>query len=156
MANGTGHEYRSRARAISVPRHSQRMAYSAAMELQTQIDELKASLNRQKLAIITLVVLAGVAVFFAVKPQPHGIITCDGWRVVDKNGTLRIEARIWSGGEASVVWKDKEGTMRIGATTLPNGDAVVAVRDKDKKSRLEAGTRADGTVRLPTTDLKPK
>ena len=51
------------------------------MELQTQIDELKTSSKRQKFAIIAL---AGVAVFFAVKP--HGEITCDGWRVVDKDG----------------------------------------------------------------------
>ena len=57
------------------------------MELQTQIDELKASSKRQKIAIIAL---AGVAVFFAVKP--HGVITCDGWRVVDKDGKVRIAA----------------------------------------------------------------
>ena len=77
------------------------------MELQTQIDELKASLNRQKLAIITLAVLAGVAVFFAVKP--HGVITCDGWRVVDKDGKVRIDAATYADGNAGVHWWDKDG-----------------------------------------------
>ena len=57
------------------------MSYLAAMELQTQIDELKASLNRQKLAIIALasVIVAGV-----------------GW--LDKDGNERINALIFAGG----------------------------------------------------------
>ena len=59
------------------------VAYLAPMELQTQIDELKTSSKRQKIAIIAL---AGVGVFFAVKP--HGIITCKGWQVVAKAGLV--------------------------------------------------------------------
>ena len=96
------------------------------MELQTRIEKLETSLNRQKIAIIAL---AGVAVFFAVKP--HGVITCDGWRVVDKDGKERINATTVANGNAGVTWWDKDEKLRIGATTL-----------------------ADGTVQLPTEDLK--
>ena len=96
------------------------------MELQTQIDELKASLKRQKIAIIAFAI---VAVFFAVKP--HGVITCDGWRVVDKDGKVRIDAATYADGNAGVHWWDKDG-----------------------KQRFVAGTYADGTVLLPTEDLK--
>ena len=55
------------------------MGYFVPMELQTQMEKLETSLNRQKIINIALAGVAGVAVFFAVKP--HGIITCDGWRV---------------------------------------------------------------------------
>ena len=98
------------------------------MELQTRIEKLETSLKRQKIAIIAL---AGVAVFFAVKP--HGVITCDGWRVVDKDGKVRIEAATYADGQASVQWLDK-----------------------DEKLRIDASTFADGEVVLPTRDLKPK
>ena len=144
------------------------------MELQTQIDELKTSSKRQKIAIIAL---AGVAVFFAVKP--HGVITCDGWRVVDKDGKVRIEAATYADGQASVQWLDKDEKVRITATTLADGQASVQWLDKDEKMRIDASTFAsgntsvqwldkdeklridastfaDGEVVLPTRDLKPK
>ena len=109
------------------------------MELQTQINELKTSSKRQKIAIIAL---AGVAVFFAVKP--HGIITCDGWRVVDKDGKVRIAAATLTDGRAGVVWLDKDGKVRINASTVANGEAGVRWLDKDEKVRIGAGTYADG------------
>ena len=114
-----------------------RLAYSAAMELQTQIDELKASSKRQKIAIIALacVIVAGVGV---AASQPAGdatfdTITCKAWRVVDK-----------------------DGKQRIGAGTFANGKAGVGLLDKDEKVRIVAKTNADGTVELPTRDLKAK
>ena len=109
------------------------------MELQTQIDELKASLKRQKIAIIAFAI---VAVFFAVKP--HGVITCDGWRVVDKDGKVRIVAATDADGEAGVAWYDKDGKVRIGAATYADGQACVQWLDKDEKQRITASTLADG------------
>ena len=100
------------------------------MEIQTRIEKLETSLNRQKLINIALAGVAGVAVFFAVKP--HGVITCDGWRVVDKDGKVRIDA----------------------AGTDAEGDASVQWYDKDGKVRIAAGTLADGKVVLPTSDRK--
>ena len=150
------------------------MAYLELMELQTQIDELKTSSKRQKIAIIAL---AGVGVFFAVKP--HGIITCKGWQVVDKDGMVRINAvtgadgtatvglfdkddkvRISAGvaasGSAGVGLNDKNEKVRIGATTNFDGSASVIWADKDEKVRISAGVSANGTVELPTKDLKSK
>ena len=114
-----------------------RLAYSAAMELQTQIDELKASSKRQKIAIIALacVIVAGVGVA-AIQPAGDATfdtITCKAWKVVDKDGKVRISAKTFADGEAGVAWLDKDEKMRIGA-----------------------GTTADGTVILPTEDMKPK
>ena len=137
------------------------MGYDAAMELQTQIDELKASSKRQKIAIIAL---AGFTVFFAVKP--HGEITCDGWRVVDKDGIQRITAGTTADGYAGVQWFDppqrlqgygnwnKTGALRIEAWTNADGEASVQWFDKKYKKRIGAATLADGTVVLPTEDLK--
>ena len=144
------------------------------MELQTRIEKLETSLKRQKIAIIAL---AGVGVFFAVKP--HGIITCKGWQVVDKDGKLRISAatdadgtatmglfdkddkvRISAGvaasGSAGVGLNDKNEKVRIGATTNFDGSASVIWADKDEKVRISAGVSANGTVELPTKDLKSK
>ena len=128
------------------------------MELQTQIDELKASSKRQKLAIIALagVIIAGVGVA-AIQPAGDATfdtITCKAWRVVDKDGKVRIGARTLAEGSASMVWIDKDGKMRIVATTFSDGQASVELLDKDEKMRIDAVTFADGAVRLPTKDLK--
>ena len=161
------------------------MAYLAPMELQTQIDELKRSLNRQKLINIALasVIVAGVGVA-AIQPAGDATfdtITCKAWRVVDKdgklwiaatanadgngdagvgwldkNGKIRIAAGTNADGRAGVSLFDKDGKERIAATTFPDGDAGVGWLDKDGKQRFDATTNADGTVKLPTRDLKPK
>ena len=151
------------------------------MELQTQIDELKTSLNRQKLAIIALVcvIVAGVGIA-AIQPAGDATfdtITCKAWKVVDKDGKQRINAGTHADGSAVVGWSDKDGKGRIGAGTFADGSAVVGWLDKDGKQRINAGTHADGranvvwydkdgkgrigaatladgTVVLPTSDLK--
>ena len=111
------------------------------MELQTQIDELKA-----KVAQLEALLNGGNPRF--------GIITCDGWRVVDKDGTVRIDAATRVDGEAGVAWMDKDGKVRIGAATRVDGEASVGCYDKDGTPRIGAATFADGTVGLPTKDLK--
>ena len=112
------------------------------MELQKQMEKLETSLNRQKIINIALAGVVGVAVFFAVKP--HGVITCDGWRVVDKDGKVRIVAATDADGEAGVAWYDKDGKVRIGAATYADGQACVQWLDKDEKQRITASTLADG------------
>ena len=114
-----------------------RLAYSAPMELQTQIDELKASSKRQKIAIISLtgVIVAGVGIA-AIQPAGDAefdTITCKSLKVVDKDGKVRIAAGTFADGFAGVGWLDK-----------------------DEKLRIDASTFADGEVVLPTRDLKPK
>ena len=74
------------------------LVYSAPMELQTQIDELRASSKRQKIAIIALasVIVAGVGMA-AIQPAGDATfdtITCNKWKVVDKDGKVRIVASI--------------------------------------------------------------
>ena len=153
------------------------------MELQKQIDELRASSNRQKLINIALasVIVAGVGVA-AIQPAGDATfdtITCKAWKVVDKDakvrivaktlangnagvswfdkdGKQRIEAATLAEGQASVLWNDKDGKLRIGAATDSDGEASVQWLDKDGKQRIAAGTFADGTVVLPTSDVKPK
>ena len=128
------------------------------MELQTQIDEMKRSLNRQKLINIALasVIVAGVGVA-AIQPvgdATFDTITCKGWKVVDKDGKVRISATTDADGQASVWWLDKDGKSRIAAGTLADGEASVMWLDKDEKLRIAAGTNAAGTVVLPTSDFK--
>ena len=135
------------------------MAYLAPMELQTRIEKLETSLKRQKIAIIALasVIVAGVGVA-AIQPAGDATfdtITCKGWRVVDKEGKMRIAATL-ADGNAGVVWFDKDGKIRIVASTSTEGNASVRWGDKDMKTRILAATLADGTVLLPTSDLKSK
>ena len=127
------------------------MAYLARMELQTQIDELKTSSKRQKIAIIAL---ACLVVFLAQKP--YGVITCDGWRVVDKDGKLRISAGTSADGNAGVRWLDKEGKQRISALIYDNGNAGVMLADKDHKLRISASTYADGKAGVGLLDKDGK
>jgi hypothetical protein len=109
------------------------------MELQTQIDELKA-----KVAQLEALLNGGNPKF--------GIITCDGWQVVDKDGKERIDASTDAYGHAYVVWYDQEGKVRIAASTLAYGEASVKWFDKDGCGRITAATYFDGTVVLPTSD----
>ena len=130
------------------------------MELQTRIEKLETSLKRQKIAIIALasVIVAGVGVA-AIQPAgdaEFGMITCKGWKVVDKDGKVRIGAGTPADGQASVELFDKDEKQRISASTTADGNSSVQWWDKDEKMRISAGTTADGTVRLPTSDLKSK
>jgi len=104
-------------------------------------------------------------------------ITCKKWRVVDKDGKVRISAGTFADGTASVAlidkdekarisavtyasgyasmtWSDKDGKTRISAATFADGTASVAWVDTDGKVRIEASTLPDGTVVLPTKDLR--
>ena len=135
------------------------MVYLAPMELQTQIDELKASSKRQKLINIALagviVLGVGVAANQPALDAEFDVITCKALKVVDRDGTVRIAALTSIDGFATVVWLDKDQkTVRIMAGIGPNGDASVALYDKDKALRIDTATQGDGTVRLPTSDLK--
>ena len=60
-------------------------------------------------------------------------ITCKAWRVVDKDGKLRIDAESYA-----------------------DGSAGVALHDKDEEMRIMAGTSADGIVVLPTKVVTPQ
>ena len=109
------------------------------MELQTQIDELRAEVAQLK-ALLN----GGDARF--------GTITCKEWQVVDKDGKVRIDASTDAYGHASVVWYDQECKVRIAASTLAYGEASVKWFDKDGCGRITAATYFDGTVVLPTSD----
>ena len=120
-----------------------RMVYLAPMELQTQIDELKA-----KVAQLEALLNDGNPRF--------GIITCDEWRVVDKDGKVRIAAMTLADGHASVSWWDKDGNLRIGATTFPDGKASVSWWDKDGKFRIGATTFPAGEASVSWLDKDSK
>ena len=135
-----------------------RLAYVAPMELQTQIDELKASMRVQRFAIVALscVIVAGVgiAAVQSAGDAEFDTITCKAWQIVDKDGKVRIAAETDPDGRARVQWLDKDEKQRIAAETDADGNAGVQWLDKDEKRRIAALTSADGTVALPTGDLK--
>ena len=150
--------------------------------LQVIVAKQQVSVKRQRFAIIAL---AGIIVTggFIAAGRPTGdatfdIITCKGWRVVDKDEKARIIATTHAEGDAIVYWRDKNGKQRIHVSTGPEGDASVTLMDKnekmriavstspdgyagvdwsdkDGKQRIDASIEADGTVSLPTKDLSP-
>jgi len=150
--------------------------------LQVIVAKQQASVKRQRFAIIAL---AGIIVAggFIAAVRPFGdatfdTITCKTWKIIDKDGKMRIGATTDANGYASVQWHDKDGKQRIAAATFADGNATVSWLDKDEKlritattfsdgfsslawfdknmkTRIEAGITADGKVLLPTKDLEP-
>jgi hypothetical protein len=131
---------------------------SGMEDIQAQIQALQTSVRRQRFAIVALAtLLAGSVLLGAVSPAGDATfdtITCKEWKVVDKDGKLRIRANTLADGGAGVAWADKDGKTRITATTLADGTAAVALADKDRKLRINASTLADGTVTYPTATGK--
>ena len=126
--------------------------------IQQQIGVMQKSIKRQRFAIIALtgIIVAGGFVA-AVRPAGDATfdtITCKAWKVVDKDGKVRIMATT-ADGYAGVTWRDKDEKGRIVASTFADGDASVAWFDKDEKVRIAAATLADGTVVLPMKDEIP-
>ena len=103
------------------------MAYPAPMELQTQIEKLEA-----RIAALEKMLHGGDATF--------DTITCKSWKVVDRDGKVRIAATTFHDGDASVQWIDKDEKLRIDAATYPDGQAIVRLWDKDEKMRISAMT----------------
>ena len=150
--------------------------------LQVIVAKQQASVKRQRFAIIALAGIIVAGGFIAAVP-PFGdatfdTITCKTWKIIDKDGKMRIGATTDANGYASVQWHDKDGKQRIAAATFADGNATVSWLDKDEKlritattfsdgfsslawfdknmkTRIEAGITADGKVLLPTKDLEP-
>jgi uncharacterized protein YodC (DUF2158 family) len=149
--------------------------------IQDQIRELQTSVRRQRFAIFALAsILAGSALIGAGRPAGDATfdtITCTTWRVVDKDGKIRIVATTLPGGTTRVTWVDKDGKKRISAGEERDGAASVRWFDKESKERISAyaesdgnacvewydkrgnlligaGMKADGTVTYPTKDGK--
>jgi hypothetical protein len=106
---------------------------SGMEDIQAQIQSLQTSVRRQRFAIVGLASLlagsfhAGCADRGAVAPTGDATfdtITCKQWKVVDKDGKVRIGANTRDDGTAAVVWIDKDGAGRIAAGTLADGTVI--------------------------------
>jgi hypothetical protein len=122
---------------------------SGMENIQAQIQALQTSVRRQRFAIVGLAtLLAGCTLLGAVSPvgdATFDTITCKEWRVVDKDGKVRISASTLADGTAGVDWLDKDGKIRIVAGTFANGTAAaVTLCDKDEQVRINASTIANG------------
>ena len=128
--------------------------------IQAQIQALQTSVRRQRFANVALAsLLAGSVLLGAVSPAGDATfdtITCKEWKVVDKDGKVRIAAITEADGDAYVDWRDKNGNTRIIAGTQANGDADVTWLDKDGKGRIFASTRADGDAYVVYSDKDGK
>ena len=124
--------------------------------IQQQINTLQTSVKRQRFAIIALAgIIVASGFIAAVRPvgdATFDTITCNAWRVVDKDGKTRIYAAALHDGSASMNWFDKDEKLRITASTLANGTSSFALSDKDEKLRISASTRADGNAIVALSD----
>jgi YD repeat-containing protein len=127
--------------------------------IQDQIRELQTSVRRQRLAIVALAsVLTGIALIGAVRPvgdATFDTITCKEWKVVDKDGKVRIGAGSTSN-TAGMAWNDKDERMRVAIATSFDGAAVASWYDKDGKGRLTAATLPDGKAVVSWLDRDEK
>ena len=122
------------------------------MELQTRIEKLETSLNRQKLINIALagVIVLGVGVA-AIQPasQKAEQATQQALQATQQalQAAQQADQAFQQVGNATFdtitckAWKvvDKDGKQRIGAATFANGEAGVQWLDKDEKARIEIG-----------------
>ena len=150
--------------------------------LESRIRALEASNRRQRYSITALAaIIVGGAFIAATRPggdATFDTVTCKAWAVVDNSGKTRIDAYTLPNGSANVrwfdtngkprlaastqasgsagmTWYDKEFKTRMSADTMPDGSAGMRWIDNDNKVRISALTKANSTVNLPTTDLKP-
>ena len=128
--------------------------------LHHEIQSLQASVRRQRYAIYGLsAVLAGTALLGAARSSEDAtfdMVTCRGWQVVDKDGTVRIAAATDADGKATVQWFDTGGKVRIAAATLASGDSGLEWFGKDGKKRINAATIADGSSGVSWFDANEK
>jgi hypothetical protein len=128
--------------------------------IQEQIQALQISVRRQRFAIVALAsLLAGSVLLGAVSPAGDATfdtITCKEWKVVDKDGKVRIGAGTAADDSAGVMWSDKDGKGRIIANTDAKGNAGVMWFDKDGKKRIEADTKPDGSASLTLAEQGPE
>jgi len=128
--------------------------------LQLIVQKQQAGMKRQRFAIIALagIIVAGGFVA-AVRPAGDATfdtITCKGWKVVDKDGKIRINASTLANGDATVQLRDKDRKIRIDASTNANGSARMTWSDKDGNMRIDAATLTDGTASVTWIDKDGK
>ena len=146
--------------------------------LESRIRALEASNRRQRYSITALAaIIVGGAFIAATRPAGDGTfdtVTCKKWKVVDKDGKVRIGAATEPGGASAMLWTDtngkirmaagtdamswfdKDGKQRIVASAGDDGMAGITWFDKDGKVRIGAAINAADKVILPTRDLTPK
>ncbi len=138
------------------------------MEANTEarIRALELSLRRQRYALLSLSLVI-IAAWLYVARRPAGNanfekVTCRKWVVVDPLGIERIVAGSTIEGHAGIQWYDEANRCRMSAVTSAAGvmlreeagDAAIVWYDKSRSTRISAGLLADGSVALPTEDLK--
>ena len=128
--------------------------------IQQQLNALQTSVKRQRLLNIALlgIIVAG-GFIAAVRPAGDATfdtITCKGWKVVDSEGTVRMDALTKAEGSAGVGWFDKEGKQRISVLTFANGFAGVAWFDKVGNKQISVGTSAGGDASAVLSDNNGK
>ena len=130
------------------------------MEMQQQIDRLRATTRRLQIGIVALVI---GAVIWELRPVPAPVIppvpppvlnvsydsiTCKEWRVIDKDGKERIHAGTNPDGAVTMQWIDPDGKVRIVAASFVDGQSGVQWYDRNGKVRIGAGTNADGDASI--------
>ena len=142
-------------RANLIDRECRRATIFARMkDMQKQIASLQSRVKYQRVLNIVLSVLVVMLCVAAMKP--YGVITCDGWSVLDKNGAARITAFTRDDGGACLWWYDMNGRVRMDATTRVNGYAGLQVYDKAGKQRVATFTRDDGGAGVAWSDANEK
>jgi hypothetical protein len=112
------------------------------------IQAFKTSVRRQRFAIVGLAtLLAGSVLLGAVSPAGDATfdtITCKEWKVVDKDGKVRIRAGVF-GNDVGLALMDKAGTNRI-MIFESDGDAVMNVNDSGGKPRVAVSVQGNGNA----------
>jgi hypothetical protein len=121
-------------------------------DIQTQIRDLQASVRRQRVAIVTLsCILAGAALYGAASPASDATfdtVTCKAWRVVDKDGKVRIGANVAESGSPVLVLTNTNEVPVVMASVLDGDRGYLGIHDRDGKARLTAAFGEDKAIGL--------
>lgn len=125
-----------------------------------QLASLRSTLRRQRLFNLALVgVAVAAATVAAVRPAGDATfdtVTCNAWKLIDKDGKNRILAGTLANGSSAVYWYDKDGKTRIGASTMADGSASITLCDKNGTARIGAATSVEGGAAMSFLDKDGK
>ena len=108
---------------------------------------LRRSVRCLQVAVTLLGVLLVLSWFPGNASPSFDVITCQGLRVLDAHGTMRLATAITPGESTfSLNWFDTTGQVRISGATTADGSASLSLLDTQGLSRISTETALNGSA----------
>ena len=127
--------------------------------IMARVERLERQNRRMKLVVVSMVVVVGAGLLMGqaspTKKVPK-VITAEKFRVVDKDGNLRIGLGVEPDGSPRLMFIDEDGKTRIGLYVERDDSTGMVLNDKDEKGGIELRVLPDGSPGLVLKDKDGK